>query len=79
MYDVNANACSHKYLINLECMQSMMHDASPEACKMIQFREACKYASDASREAFKYISKGSKNEHTHDSDMHQVNDMHKGT
>ena len=54
------------------------HGASCEACKMMQFQEACKYASDASRKACKYASKGSKNEHTHDSDMHQANDMHKG-
>ena len=41
-----------------------------EACKVMQIWEACKYASDASREACKYTSNGSKNEHTHDSDMH---------
>ena len=46
---------------------------------MIQIREACKYASDASQEACKYASRGSKNEYTHDSDMHQISDMHKGT
>ena len=31
------------------------------------------------REAYKYTSRGSNNEHTHDSDMHQASDMHKGT
>ena len=45
----------------------------------MQIWEACKYASDASREACKYASRGSKNEHTHDSDMHQPSDIHKGT
>ena len=50
-----------------------------EACKVLQIREACKYVSDATWDACKYISRGSKNEHTHDSDMHQANDMHKGT
>ena len=51
-------------------MQSMMHDASWEACK---------YASEASWKACKYTPRRSKNEHTHDSDMHQANDMHKVT
>ena len=37
------------------------------------------YASDASREGCKYIFRGSKNQHTHDNDMHQANGMHKGT
>ena len=55
-----------------------MHDASREACKVMQFREACKYASGASREACKYTFKRSKNDHMHNSDMHQTNDMHKG-
>ena len=50
-----------------------------EAYKVMQIREACKYASDASREACKYASRGSKNKHMHDSDMHQTSDMHKGT
>ena len=39
-----------------------------EACKVKQIRKACKYA-----------SRGSKNEHTHDFEMHQASDMHKGT
>ena len=63
----------------MQCMQRMMHDTSREASKVMQIQEACKYASDASWEAYKYAPKRSKNEHTHDSDMHQVNDMHKGT
>ena len=46
---------------------------------MMQIWEACKYTSDASREACKYASRGSKNEHTHNSDMHQASDMYKGT
>ena len=46
---------------------------------MMQIREACKYTSEASREACKYASRGSKKEHMHDRDMHQANDMHKGT
>ena len=49
-----------------------------EPCKVMQIREACKYASDASRKECKYASRGSKNEYTHDSDMHQISDMHKG-
>ena len=46
---------------------------------MKQIREACKYVSDASCEACKYASRGFKNEHMHNSDMHQANDMHKDT
>ena len=50
-----------------------------KACKVMQIQEACKYESDTSWEVCKYASRGSKNEHTHDSDMHQASDMHKGT
>ena len=46
---------------------------------MMQIQEARKYASYTSREACKYASRGSKNEHTYNSDMHQASDMHKGT
>ena len=60
-------------------MQRMMHDASQEACKVMQFQEACKYASDASMVICKYTSRGSKNEHMHRNDMHQASDMHRGT
>ena len=60
-------------------MQRMMHNVSREACKMIPFQEVCKYASNTSRVISKYAFIGSKNEHTLDSDMHQANDMHKGT
>ena len=39
-----------------------------KACKVMQIQKACKYS-----------FRGSKNEQTHDSDMHQASDMHKGT
>ena len=50
-----------------------------KACKVMQIREACKYASDASRVAWQYAYGESKNEHTRDSNMHQASDIHKGT
>ena len=46
---------------------------------MMKIWKACKYTNDASREPSKYTSRESKNEHKHDSDMHQASDMHKGT
>ena len=60
-------------------MQTMMHDASQEVCKMMQIQEAYKYASDTSQEVCKYASRDSKIKHTHDSNMQQASDMYKGT
>ena len=67
--------CKCKFMLTQALNKSRVHakyDAwcNWEAYKIMQIREACKYASDASWKACKYASIGSKNEHTHDSDMH---------